>query len=69
MGNIFADNSFSIGNTPLVKINRMAKGAQGYRRCQDRGPQPGLFGEVPDRGQHDLDSGKRGTPQTRHGNH
>jgi len=26
MGNIFADNSFSIGNTPLVKINRMAKG-------------------------------------------
>jgi cysteine synthase A len=26
MGDIFADNSFSIGNTPLVKINRMAKG-------------------------------------------
>ena len=26
MDNIFADNSFSIGNTPLVKINRMTKG-------------------------------------------
>jgi cysteine synthase A len=28
MVNIFADNSFSIGNTPLVKMNRMAKGAK-----------------------------------------
>jgi cysteine synthase A len=28
MGNIFADNSFSIGNTPLVKMNRMAKGVK-----------------------------------------
>jgi cysteine synthase A len=26
MGKYFADNTFSIGNTPLVKINRMAKG-------------------------------------------
>jgi cysteine synthase A len=26
MGKFFADNTFSIGNTPLVKINRMAKG-------------------------------------------
>jgi len=28
MVNIFADNSFSIGNTPLVKMNRMAKGVK-----------------------------------------
>ncbi len=26
MGKFFADNTFSIGNTPLVKINQMAKG-------------------------------------------
>jgi cysteine synthase A len=26
MGKYFADNTFSIGNTPLVKINRMAEG-------------------------------------------
>ena len=38
MGNIFADNSFSIGNTPLVKINRMAKGLKATVACQDRGP-------------------------------
>jgi cysteine synthase A len=28
MGNIFTDNSFSIGHTPLVKINRMANGVK-----------------------------------------
>jgi hypothetical protein len=26
MENFFTDNTFSIGNTPLVKINHMAKG-------------------------------------------
>jgi cysteine synthase A len=28
MGNIYADNSFSIGRTPLVQINRITKGAK-----------------------------------------
>ena len=50
----FADNSLSIGHTPLVRLNRIVDGASGDRARQDRGPQPGLFGQVPHRRGDDL---------------
>ena len=51
---VFNDNSLSIGKTPLVKLTRVVNGAKGYCPRQDRGPQPGLFGQVPHRRRHDL---------------
>jgi cysteine synthase len=40
MGNWFEDNSFSIGNTPLVKINRMAKGLKATVLAKIEGRNP-----------------------------
>ena len=41
MARIYYDNSLSIGDTPLVKINRITKVAGADRSGQDRRPQPG----------------------------
>ncbi|ROS00329.1 cysteine synthase A [Sinobacterium caligoides] len=38
MSNIFADNSLSIGNTPLIKLNRIAEGATIYAKIESRNP-------------------------------
>ena len=40
MGNWFEDNSFSIGNTPLVRINRMAKGLKATVLAKIEGRNP-----------------------------
>jgi cysteine synthase A len=40
MANFFADNSFSIGNTPLVKINRMAQGLKATVLAKIEGRNP-----------------------------
>lgn len=40
MGNWFEDNSFSIGNTPLVRINRMAKGLRATVLAKVEGRNP-----------------------------
>lgn len=40
MANFFADNSFSIGNTPLVKINRMAEGLKATVLAKIEGRNP-----------------------------
>src|SRR5512139_2223582 len=40
MEKFFADNSFSIGNTPLVKINRMAKGLKATVLAKVEGRNP-----------------------------
>ncbi len=37
MSNIFADNSFAIGNTPLVKLNRITSGTV-YAKIESRNP-------------------------------
>lgn len=37
MSNIFEDNSFSIGNTPLVKLNRITSGTV-YAKLESRNP-------------------------------
>ena len=37
MGNVFQDNSTSIGNTPLVKINRISSGSI-YAKLESRNP-------------------------------
>jgi cysteine synthase A len=41
MGKIFDDNSLSIGNTPLVKLNRMAAGLPGTVVAKVEGRNPG----------------------------
>src|SRR4030067_2359673 len=40
MGNFFDDNSLSIGNTPLVKINRMAQGPKARILAKIEGRNP-----------------------------
>lgn len=40
MGNWFEDNSYSIGNTPLVRINRMAKGRKATVLAKIEGRNP-----------------------------
>ncbi|PIV20906.1 MAG: cysteine synthase A [Deltaproteobacteria bacterium CG_4_8_14_3_um_filter_45_9] len=40
MTNFFSDNSFSIGNTPLVKINRMARGLKATILAKVEGRNP-----------------------------
>ena len=54
MARIFEDNSQSIGNTPLVRLNRITQGAGRDGGREDRGAQPGLLGEVPHRRRDDL---------------
>ena len=44
---VYEDNTKSIGRTPLVRINRLNAGSGCDHSGQDRGPQSGLFGEVP----------------------
>ena len=63
----FADNSLSIGHTPLVRLNRVTDGAHGDRPGQDRGPQPGLFGQVPHRRGDDLGRREARAAQARQG--
>ena len=38
MHNVFDDNSLSIGNTPLIKLNRIAGDAQIYAKIESRNP-------------------------------
>ncbi len=38
MSHIFEDNSTSIGNTPLVKLNRVVSGANVYAKIESRNP-------------------------------
>src|SRR6202158_971911 len=40
MANIYADNSFSIGRTPLIKLNRITEGAKAtvLAKIEGRGP-------------------------------
>ena len=38
MANVYADNSLSIGRTPLVKLNRVVKGANVYAKIEARNP-------------------------------
>jgi cysteine synthase A len=40
MANFFVDNSFSIGNTPLVKVNRMAQGLKATILAKIEGRNP-----------------------------
>jgi cysteine synthase A len=54
MSNWYADNSLSIGRTPLIRLNRIADGATGQSPRQDRGTQPRLFGQVSHRCCDDL---------------
>ena len=37
MANLFADNSLSIGNTPMVKLNRVTQGSV-YAKIEGRNP-------------------------------
>ncbi len=65
MSRIFADNAQSIGNTPLVQINRIAPRGR-HHPGQDRRAQPRLFGEVPDRREHDLGCRSQRQTEVRH---
>lgn len=38
MGKVFEDNSLSIGNTPLIRLNRIAEGATIYAKIESRNP-------------------------------
>jgi len=38
MGQVFEDNSLSIGNTPLIRLNRIAEGATIYAKIESRNP-------------------------------
>ena len=38
MGKVFEDNSLSIGNTPLIRLNRIAEGATVYAKIESRNP-------------------------------
>lgn len=38
MANVYADNTLSIGRTPLVKLNRVVKGANVYAKIEARNP-------------------------------
>ena len=38
MGTVFEDNSLSIGNTPLIRLNRIAEGATIYAKIESRNP-------------------------------
>jgi len=38
MGKVFEDNSLSIGNTPLIRLNRVAEGATIYAKIESRNP-------------------------------
>ena len=44
MGKIFEDNSLSIGNTPLIRLNTITKGTKATVLVRDRRTQSGLFG-------------------------
>ena len=57
MANWYEDNSFSIGRTPLVKINKITQGAKATVFAKIEGQQPGIFGEVPHRRIDDLGRG------------
>ena len=69
MTNFFSDNSLSIGNTPLVKINKMAQGLKATILAKIEGRNPAYSVKCPDRSQYDLDGGKTRPDQTRHGDH
>jgi len=60
MGRVFEDNAASIGRTPLVRINNLTKGAHATVLAKDRGAQPFLLGQVPDRRRMVWDAEKRG---------
>jgi len=38
MGKVFEDNSLSIGNTPLIRLNRIAEGSTIYAKIESRNP-------------------------------
>ena len=38
MGKVFEDNSLSIGNTPLIRLNRIGEGATIYAKIESRNP-------------------------------
>lgn len=38
MARIYEDNSFAIGNTPLVKLNKVAEGATIWAKIEGRNP-------------------------------
>jgi len=77
MAKYFADNSLSIGNTPLVRINRMARGLKATVLAKSRDATRPIRSNA-DRRQHDLAGGKdrpsearggdRGAHQRQHGN-
>jgi len=69
MERFFTDNAVSIGKTPLVRIKPHGERDEGYGAGEDRGSQPGLFREVPDRCEHDLGRGAPRVPQPWHGDH
>ena len=47
MGNFFDDNSLSIGNTPLVKIIRMAQGLKTTILAKIEGRNPSYYSSIP----------------------
>ncbi len=64
MSRIYIDNSQSIGNTPLVRLNRIAEGVKAAAVLRKgRRPQPGLFGEMPHRRVHDLGRRRKGAAE------
>ena len=50
----FQDNSFSIGRTPLVKLNRVVDGSESDRARQTGSPESCVLGERPHRRGHGL---------------
>jgi len=67
MANIYADNSLSIGRTPLIKlIFASHRRRQSHRAREDRGEKPGVLSEVSHRGGNDLGRGKARRLETGH---
>ncbi len=54
MARFFDDNSLSIGNTPMVRINRMAQGLKATILGKIEGRNPAYSVKMPNWSQHDL---------------
>ncbi len=60
MPRIYSDNSFSIGGTPLVRLNNVAKNLPGIVLGKVEGRNPSYSGEMAHRCSDDLGRGTGG---------
>ena len=67
MARIFKDNSFAIGNTPLVQLHSITDGGKANVLAKMEGRNPGLLGEMPHWCIDDMGCREAWAAQARHG--